>query len=268
MIEKNEIRRLLTAAASHVSIEIREQVTSTNTVLKAMAEEGAGDGTVLIAQEQTAGKGRLGRSFSSPKGTGLYMSILLRPSGSAQASLSITTAAAVAVARAIEQVTGETAKIKWVNDIYVNIYKVCGILAESAINPTTAALSYVVLGIGVNICKPQGGFSPEIQEIAGALYRDLPPEGTTEQLTAAILNEFFNFYEELGAKAYLKEYQERSLLNGLTVTFVRGDERKAGTVLGIDDEARLAIQTAEGVQAFSMGEVAVEKDFLQQLRKV
>lgn len=196
------------------------------------------------------------------------MSILLHPTGSAQDSLAITTAAAVAVARAIEQVTGETAKIKWVNDIYVNTYKVCGILAEAAIDPATAGLRYVILGIGVNICEPQGGFPPEIREIAGALYREAPPIGTTEALTAAILSEFFTFYRNLGENSHLQEYRERSLLTGLNVTFVRGNERKTGKVLGIDDEARLVIETKDGAQAFSMGEVAVEKDFLEQLRKV
>lgn len=267
MIDQNEIRRLLTAAASHVSLTIRETVTSTNTVLKQMAEQGCEEGTVLIAQEQTAGKGRMGRSFSSPNGTGLYMSLLLRPSGAAQDSLAITTAAAVAVARAIEHTTKMDAKIKWVNDIYVNAYKVCGILAEAAIDPATQQFRYVILGIGVNIQTPPGGFPEELRSIAGALYTAAPPKFTTEAIAAGILNEFFTFYENLGEKSYLNEYKERSLLTGLNICFVRGDERSTGTVLGIDDEARLVVATGHGEQAFSMGEVAVEKDFLEQLRK-
>lgn len=268
MIDKEKIRRQLAAAASHVTIDIRECVTSTNTLLKQIAEQGADEGYALLAQEQTAGKGRLGRTFSSPKGTGLYLSVLLRPQSSAQDALSITTAAAVAVARAIEKTTGLQAKIKWVNDIYVNTYKVCGILAEAAFDPSTAVLRYVVLGIGINIQTPPGGFSPEIHSVAGALYHESPPQGITEALTAELISEFFSLYCRFPERKYMEEYRSRSLLTGLQVHFTCGNERFFGTVLGVDEEARLVIDCDGQKQAFSMGEVAVEKDFLEQIRKV
>ena len=132
---------------------------STNTLVKHLAEQGGREGMVVIAQHQTAGKGRLGRSFYSPKGTGLYLSILLRPKFSAQEALSITTAAAVAVAEAVDQVTGKEggeAKIKWVNDVYYRYRKVCGILTEASIDFETGGLHYAVLGIGVNLTPPPG----------------------------------------------------------------------------------------------------------------
>ena len=111
------VRRLLTGSARNCAIDVRDTVTSTNTVLKSIAEQGGAEGMALIAQQQTQGKGRLGRRFLSPKGTGLYISVLLRPKFSAEESLCITTAAAAAVAQAIDSVTGQYAQIKWVNEV-------------------------------------------------------------------------------------------------------------------------------------------------------
>ena len=126
------VRRLLTGPARRCAIDVQDSVTSTNTLLKQIAEHGGAEGMVLIAHQQTQGKGRLGRAFFSPKGTGLYLSVLLRPRFSAEEALSITTAAAVAAAQAIDAVTGEHAQIKWVNDVYLRGRKVCGILTEAA----------------------------------------------------------------------------------------------------------------------------------------
>lgn len=262
------IRKRLTGAACCAAIDVRETVTSTNTVVKEMAEQGGPEGIVVIAEQQSAGKGRLGRSFYSPKGTGLYMSILLRPKFSAEESLSITTAAAVAVAGAVESVTGRSAKIKWVNDVYVDGYKICGILTEASIDFETQGLSYAVLGIGVNIREPEAGFSGELKEIAGALYQEDPPPGTRTAIAAEILNRFFGFYERLMEKTFLTEYKERSLLTGMKVSFFRGDRKQRGTVLGIDDQARLEVRLENGERVlFSAGEVNLDKEFLTRLRK-
>ena len=118
----------------HLDISVFSSVTSTNTILKEMAEQGAKEGTVIIAEEQTAGRGRTGKQFYSPKGTGIYISILLRPDIPAEESLFLTTSAAVATARAIEDVSDKRALIKWVNDIYLEDKKTCGILTEGAFN--------------------------------------------------------------------------------------------------------------------------------------
>ncbi len=257
----------LSGAARHTFIEVREAVTSTNTVLKEIAEQGGKEGHVLIAERQTAGKGRLGRSFASPRGTGLYMSILLRPRFSAEESLSITTAAAVAVAEAVEKVTGRRAMIKWVNDVYLDGYKICGILTEASIDFETNGLHYAVLGIGVNIREPEGGFPEELKEIAGAIYREAPPPGVRAALAAEILNSFFGFYESLEKRPFLPEYRSRSLLTGKAIRFVCGNKKFSGTVQGIDEEARLLVSLENGEQAaFGAGEVAIDKDFLDSLR--
>ena len=137
-------------------IHVEKTVTSTNTVLKELAKDGAPSGYVLLAQQQTAGKGRLGRRFYSPDKTGVYLSVILRPKLTIENALFITTSAAVAVSRAIETISNNKVKaqIKWVNDVYVDNKKVCGILTEAAVDFESGGLEYAVLGIGVNILAP------------------------------------------------------------------------------------------------------------------
>ena len=143
-------------------IEVYKVVDSTNSKLKSKAESGAPEGTVIISEEQTKGKGRRGRTFYSPKNTGIYMSLLLRPKFSAYESLSITTCAAVAVSRAIEINSNKNAQIKWVNDIFIDDKKVSGILTEASIDLESGGLKYAILGIGINAFSPKEGFPNEL----------------------------------------------------------------------------------------------------------
>lgn len=265
---------LLPEEKKQLQLTVTDSVTSTNTIVKAMAEEGAPEGTVLIAQLQTQGKGRLGRAFYSPIGTGIYMSLLLRPRVLAQAALQITTAAAVAVCKGIECATGKKAGIKWVNDIFLNGKKVCGILSEAAMDFETGGLQYVVVGIGVNVKPPASGFPEEIAQIAGALYKTEPNPGIRARLCAAILQEFMAIYRQLGQEAdenrhrtaLMAEYRRRSILTGLHITYQQGMQCERGTVTGIDDQARLLVQLESGEQrAYSAGEVQLDKTFLTQL---
>lgn len=258
----------LEGPARQAVIDIRDTVTSTNTVLKKIAETGGAEGMVVIAQQQSMGKGRLGRSFFSPKGTGLYMSLLLRPKFSAEESLSITTAAAVAVAGAVEAVCGLPGQIKWVNDVYLRGRKVCGILTEAAVDFENKGLHYAVLGIGVNLREPPGGFSEELKEVAGALFYGETPPGAKTKLAAEILNRFFKLYQALPERTFLEEYRSRSLLTGMEITFTEGSHQGEGVVLGIDEKMRLVVQQKDGgKKAFSAGEVVIKKDFLDKLRE-
>ena len=248
-----------------LELELRGEVSSTNTVLKELAEQGRPEGTVLIAENQVRGKGRLGRSFFSPKGSGLYMSVLLRPELPAEESLAITTAAAVAVAEAVNAVTGRQAMIKWVNDVYLDGRKICGILTEAAIDFENRRLNYAVLGIGVNIQEPPGGFPPELAGTAGALYKadDTVPSWARTKLAAEILNRFFPIYRALPSRGYMDEYKRLSLLTGLEIAFQQGRESWEGTVLGIDDQARLIVRLASGEErAFGAGEASIVKNSL------
>ena len=167
-----------------ISVRYYREISSTNTVLKTMAAEGAREGLVLIAEEQTGGKGRMGRRFYSPPGSGLYMSILLRPGTEASRSTGITACAAVAVALAIEELSGRPANIKWVNDIYMDKRKVCGILTEASVDCESGLLNYAVVGIGINTLVPAGDFPQELQTIAGSA-KTVFPAGETRPYSQA-----------------------------------------------------------------------------------
>lgn len=239
-----------------IHITALESVDSTNTYLRTLAEGGAPEKTVIVAVEQTAGRGRSGKKFLSPPGTGLYMSILLRPRLTMADSLLITTAAAVAVARAIETVTGRGTQIKWVNDVYVDDKKVCGILTEGALDLESGGLRYAILGIGVNICAPADGFAPEIRDIAGALLADGAAE-CRAPLAAAIVDNFFALYPTLAEKKFFDDYASRSMLDGKPIEVMRGNTRIPATALGIDRDFRLRVAYADGEEeALAAGEVS------------
>ncbi len=232
-----------------------DELDSTNRLAHELAKSGAPEGTVITAHRQTNGRGRLGRSFYSPDGTGLYMSLVLRPSLLPEQVPLITTAAATAIARAAETLTGEAMQIKWVNDVYRRGKKVAGILTEGAFNGTKTA--YAILGIGVNLAPPVGGFPPDIAEKAGALF-DAPCE-KHEELCTLILQNFETDYAHLTDKPFLEEYRSRSLLNGKTVQLLSVDDMptETATVLGIDDDFALVVQTKNGIRHLKSGDVSV-----------
>ena len=241
---------------------------STNTAITQEYAAGRGEGFTLNAERQTAGRGRLGRSFCSPPGGGLYMSLLLRPRIPLERLNFITIAAAVAVCRAIEATAGFRPGIKWVNDVYLAGWKVCGILTEAAVDFESGGLQYAVLGIGVNLREPEGGFAPELAEVAGALFQGEVPAGARTRLAAEILNRFFGIYDSLPARDFMDSYRERSLLTGVEVTYTQGDKTGEALVLGVDQQARLLVRLPDGAQrAFSAGEVQIKKDFLAALRR-
>lgn len=227
------------------------EVTSTNDIIKAMAKDGAPEWTVAVADRQTAGRGRMGRSFMSPSGTGIYMSVLLRPELCADMSLLITTAAAAAVAKAIEKHTGKAAKIKWVNDIFVDGKKVCGILTEGQISQE-GTLAYAVLGIGVNLEPPKGGFG-ELESIAGAMFECSGYD--KERIIFDILENFAEYYKNLEAKPHYNDYVSRDMLNGKRVNVLRAGEMVyESKVCGIDEN--FALVTEHGT--LQSGEVSVK----------
>ncbi len=244
-------------------VRVLQSVDSTNNYVKRLAADGEKEGVVVVSEEQTAGKGRLGRHFESPKKTGIYMSILLRPKFSAEKSLAITTIAAVAVARAIEDVTGYDTRIKWVNDIYLRGRKVVGILTEASVNFENAGLEYAVTGIGINVQYPEGGFPNEIKHIAGAIFTQECGDDTRCRIVARVLDYFFEYYDRMPNNSYIEEYRRRSLLTGREIAFTEGEVSRTGLVKGIDDECRLIVQMPDGeVRRFSTGEVSIKKTFL------
>jgi len=237
-------------------VAVKDSSESTNTEVKALAEAGEGAGFVLIADRQTQGRGRMGRSFHSPGGTGLYLSLLLRPEGPARDHVFLTVRAAVAACRAVEETFGVSPGIKWVNDLILQGRKVCGILVESSMNFETDTLDYAVLGIGFNITPPAEGFPAELEGIAGALC---PEDDGTKRvaLAAAFLNAFYGVLAE-DRRNVLSEYRRRSILIGKTVTSPTGAFEGTATVLNIDDFAGLILRLADGTgKVLTAGEVSV-----------
>ena len=235
-------------------IEYLSEVSSTNTLLKEEASFSA-EGRVLVADRQSAGRGRKDRRFLS-SGNGLYASVLLRPKCVPAALCGrFTVMAAVAVRRAIACL-GFMPEIKWVNDIYLENKKVSGILAESAIDGK-GNLSYVVIGIGVNIAPPSGGFPEEIENIAAALYSEYTA-GRRDLLLDRILNELYSLYKKDQWEKILEEYRVHSLLIGKKVTVIEGRYQGIATVLGIDDECRLVVEAPCGRLVLDGGEVRIK----------
>lgn len=253
------IRTYLADENGRFFIDVRGKVTSTNTVLKQMAEAGAPEGTVLIAQEQAEGKGRLQRRFFSPAGTGIYMSILLRPHISAADCLFITTASAVAVAETIKEVCGKDARIKWVNDVYCDGKKVCGILTEASLDLESGGVAYAVLGIGINVYRPPEGYPDEIAGVAGAVLNNADGMGDLRsRVTACVLKRFWAYYSELDKRRFLDKYKALSMIVGREVYVLRKNASHKAYVIGIDDDCRLRVRYCDGAEELlSSGEVSI-----------
>lgn len=256
-----DIAPYLKGEAQHLRLEVFEQVDSTNRVVQDMAAQGAPEGAAALAWSQTAGRGRRGRQFFSPPGTGLYLSLLLRPNALSPAdAVYLTSAAAVAVSLAIEEVSSQQARIKWVNDVWIGEKKVCGILVEGAMSADMGHLDYAVLGMGVNLIPPPDGFPPELEQVAGAVFT---PETITEdarsRLAAGIVNHFMAFYRQLPHPAFWEAYRERSFLLGRPVTVARGNQRQEAVALDLDHACRLLVRYADGREEWlDSGEVSAK----------
>lgn len=244
----------------NLNIEIQKKVSSTNTVLKEKAINGAPHGTVIIAEEQTAGKGRMGRSFHSPSASGIYFSILLRPDIPAEETLFLTTSAAVSVSKAIEDISDKKAEIKWVNDIYIEDKKVCGILTESAFNIESGKLDYAIVGIGINICPPANGFPPGVADIATSVFDEFGDFTHKRNiLVSHILNYFMDNYNSFSEKKYIDEYIKRSMIIGKEITVINGASVREATALSIDRECRLKVRYTDGTEEWlNSGEVSTK----------
>lgn len=256
IISADSIKKYLTIHINN--IEVYKTVTSTNDLAKQYALDLKPEVTVIVAREQTAGRGRKERSFYSPMSTGVYISVLLRPELTAEKTLYITTAAAVAVAKAIEKISGKEAKIKWVNDIFVDGKKVCGILTEGAIDFETGKMQYAVLGIGVNIKKPENDFPSEIQNIAGSVF-DTTDKEVSSIIVAEILNNFMNYYKNLASKPFYEEYKKRMFLIGKQLTVYSGKDSYPAVAIDLDEELSLIVKDENGnIKKLNTGEVSIK----------
>lgn len=256
MLSAQGIQKYLSAECSGLDLCVLPETESTNTLLRKRADGGSPEGCVVIAGAQTKGRGRLGRSFYSPAGTGIYMSVLLRPAGlSPNQAARITTMAAVAACEAIEDASGRQAQIKWVNDIYMDGRKVSGILTEASIAMESGSLDYAVLGIGMNAYQPEGGFPETIEQIAGAIFKDRKSDGKN-LLAAGFLNRFMSYYLAGAGSGYVGKYRARSLAIGREILIL--PTGKKALALDVDEECRLIVQYEDGSrEKLSAGEISI-----------
>lgn len=234
-----------------------KKLDSTNSYAKKLAIEGESEKTVIVAREQTAGRGRLGRTFLSKRG-GLYFSVILRPDIKAEDTVFLTVAAAVAAARAIEHISDQKCYIKWVNDIYINNKKVCGILTEGNFNSQNK-LDFAVLGVGINLFAPKGGF-PVNLPLAGCVFNKNKPffkKSITKKLLNKFLSEFYDIYDNFNDKSFVKEYAARSFLTDKEITYTKDGLPYRACVLGIDDNANLIVSRDGKSEKLSHGEIQI-----------
>ncbi len=240
------IRLELKEAWRQNEIQIYKRIDSTNQEVKRQALEGKKQGLVVLAEEQSAGKGRLGREFFSPAGSGIYMSVLFRPElEQAKEIVRITTAAAVAVCRAIRKLLGEEPEIKWVNDVYLRGRKICGILTEAVSDFESGQIDTVVVGIGINYHVPEEGFPKELRETAGSVCTGESP-APRNSLAAAVLNELYELYDGLAEGSFLQDYRKWSNVLGKEVRFSSGDSWEYGRAVDIDEKGGLVVQGEDG----------------------
>lgn len=235
-----------------------KKIDSTNAYAKNIASEVINDKTIIVADKQTAGRGRLGRTFISNRG-GLYFSIILNPEKSAQDTVFITVAAAVAVARAIESISQKKCDIKWVNDIYIENKKVCGILTEGVFD-NNGKIKSAILGVGINLFETREKF-PKNVPLADSIFHKgdkiLFKNCKRKQLLKEFLKEFFKFYYNLEKKEYMDEYKKKSFLKGKKITYVQDDKNYIATVKDIDNNANLIVVTQDKEEVLSHGEIQI-----------
>ncbi|MDO4481116.1 MAG: biotin--[acetyl-CoA-carboxylase] ligase [Bacillota bacterium] len=244
-----------------IRLEIYDTVTSTNDVLKERAGEGAAEGLAAAAAYQSGGRGRMGRRFESPKNSGLYFSLLLRPEIPLEETTLLTVAAAVAVCRGVESISDIKPVIKWVNDVYVDGKKAAGILTEAAFNGEMNSLDYVIVGIGMNMYLPEGGFKGELRDKAGCFF-EKPVEDCRNRLLAAVLKEFWSIYANFSDKSFVDEYRERSFVKGREIVVSGKGISRSAKALDIDSSCRLKVEYDDGTQEYlNSGEISIKPVF-------
>lgn len=252
------IQKYLSPACKNLDLKVFSSVTSTNALLKEQAAAGAPEGCAILSNAQTQGRGRIGRSFYSPPDTGIYLSLLLRPDAySPQQAANLTTMAAVAACEAIEATARRPAQIKWVNDIFMDGKKVCGILTEASFGLESGHLDYAVLGIGLNAYAPENGFPENIENIAGCIFLQRENDGKN-RLAAEFLNRFMDLYLNRDDRGYVEKYRQRCLVLGKKINVLSPSETVSATALDVDDQCRLVVRYDDGsTQALSSGEISV-----------
>lgn len=255
VLTAESVRMYLAEKYRDVPVEVFRTVSSTNTEAKSAALRGMPHGTIIAADEQTAGRGRFGKSFYSPANTGLYMSVLLKPQRPLSDCIGLTIAAACAITDSLEAVCGVQAGIKWVNDIFLSGRKIAGILTEAMSDFESGMAESVIVGIGLNISTED--FPEDIAAVAGSVG----VFAERSRLCADIACRLLDYSADTSAPELLKKYRERSLVLGREVIFRQNGAERTGRALAIDDSGCLVLETAAGREVLRSGEISITGGF-------
>ena len=234
------------------------QVDSTNTQAKLLAKQGAAEGTVLIAGNQTAGRGRMGRSFQSPDGQGVYLSVILRPNCPPAELMHLTCAAGAAMVQAVEAVSGIRPQVKWINDLVIGKRKLGGILTEMSVS--NGIVDFAVVGIGINCLQGEYDFPPEIADMATSLSLAAGNTVSPQQLAAAMVEALYLMNATLFTEKsrWMTQYKENCITLGKEIQVIRPDSVRGGIALDIDDDGGLLVEYPNGsTQVVASGEVSI-----------
>ena len=246
------------------SVIVEDSVTSTNDVLKNLASSGAPEGTVLIADRQTKGKGRRGRSFESPSGTGIYLSYLLRPEASPSSVTHVTACTAVCVHNAILKACGINTSIKWVNDLILDHKKICGILTEMNLESETYSIDSIIIGIGINVNGSSEVFPPEVRSVAGSIESVTGKTYDRARIASALISELDSLASCIttDTSSYLETYSSSCITLGKEISIVSlpdSDEiPRHGTAIEVNPDYSLKVRLEDGtITDIKSGEVSV-----------
>lgn len=258
-LSRREILRCLGNHPWARNLQVLETVDSTNNLAKSLASQGAPAGTVLVAECQTAGRGRLGRSFCSEAGQGIYLSVILRPQEVPNQLMHLTCGVAEATCIAIERVSGKRPGIKWTNDLVYGGRKLAGILTELSFEAESGRVQYAVVGIGINCNQNPEDFPPELREIGGSVRMMTGREVDRNRLTGELIQELHELSMTLLQKRldWMEGYRKDCVTIGRAVAVQAMGETRWGQAVGVDDWGALLVDFGQGVETVQAGEVSV-----------
>ncbi len=240
---------------------VLDSTDSTNKYLRQLAYDGVPDGQVVIADHQTAGRGRMGRNFFSPKGKGIYFSYMLKPDHAPQDAVTLTAWTAVAMVRAIEKTSGFRPGIKWVNDLVSGGRKLCGILTEMSIESETGRIDSIIIGIGININNEETDFPEDLREIASSIAVLSGHQVSRSALAASMIRELDKMRADWPDKKeeYLRAYREYDITSGRNVTVISGGKNRDAQAIMINEDFSLKVRFPDGsTEDLSSGEVSLK----------
>lgn len=256
ILSESEIKKNLLTDNKKINIQIFKTIDSTNNLAKKIiASNSFENATAIIANEQTSGRGRFARTFFSPANTGIYMSIILKTKIKLSDVSLITIISALSVCKAIQKLTTLKPRIKWINDIFTNGKKVCGILTEAISDFETLTTQAVVVGIGINVSTKKNDFPEELQnKVTSIATKNL----SRNVFIAEILNNLFSFFENIYKKEIIEEYKSLSLVLNKKIKYLKDDTVMTATAIDINDKGNLIVKDDyDKISVIEAGEISI-----------